>query len=466
MSRAALLLLLLVAGCATRKLVHAGDDYMVAGHADAAARSYAKALAARPEDPAIQLKLARARIAAGDAADAVAPARAAQGEPGADVVLAEALAASGAIEEALQVARAALAAHPEPAVYAVLAEAQFCKGDLDASLASWDQAESRADAHLAARHAFTAAAAGRAELARSLAALAEEQGDDDALVLLDAAAARVWLGEQDLAVRDAESALSLDAHLNAEDGEYDHRRADAERRRQSGDRYGAWRSLLGAYALRPGDVELIRKIGTWWMADDQPGRAIPWLEKALSSPPYAVTAGAAGTVQVSRANDPGLEELRLARMSLARDLAAAKVAVGDRLGAARAMEYAVRANPEPNGDDLFELGLAWQAAGRPQEAKTAYVEAAALGHPAAINALARSLAAAGMVNEAVARCVSGLGANPADKDLSLTLAGLYLSRDEYRAALQVLGTALAAHPDDPQLKEMKARVESRVPAYR
>lgn len=465
--RAALLLLLL-SGCATRKLVHAGDDYLASGHPEAAARSYAKALAAHPDDPKIQLKLARARLDAGDPADAVAPARAAAkaGEPGATSLLAQALLGTGAIDEARTLARTELERAPSPALHAVLAEAEFCAGDLPGALAEWDQAESASDPQLAARHAFTLAAAGQAEKARSMVALSEEQGDESVAVLLDAAATRLWLGDTDQGREDAETALSLDARLIAEDGLYTRRLADAERRRSNGDLFGAWRSLLGAYALQPDDVEMMRKIGSWWLADNQPARAIPWLERALSTPPYAAPPGAAGTVTVSRANEPGLEELHAARLELARDLAMAKRETGDRIGAAQALEIAVRSNNAATGDELFELGLAWQAAGRPNEANRAFVDAAALGHPASINAIARSLAAAGRTDEAVARCVSGLGTHPGNKDLSLTLAQLYLSRDEYKAAIQVLNTALRVNPDDRELSEMKARAEARVPAYR
>ncbi|MCB9762338.1 MAG: tetratricopeptide repeat protein [Alphaproteobacteria bacterium] len=461
-------LALLMACGGARKQVRAGDDYMTRGYPDAAVRAYERALELDPKDPEIQLRVARARIAVGEPELAIGPARVAHYAevPGSALVLAEALLALGETDDALKTIRAELEREPSPAAYAVMGEIELSRGRADAAAGWLSRAAAGGDPRHLARLAFAQAWGDDPGEARDTAVRAMAAGGDQVPVLMDLAATWQLLDDAADAMGAANTALGLDAELDEEDGGRARALAEARQRRDRGDRLGAYRLGLAAHTLDPRDPVCAWLLGRWFLEDEDFPRAAYYLNQALSLPPYAVEINQ--TVQRSTTTDPDPAEVREDRVRIATDLAAAWSALGNPTRAAKALEIAVLgAQGDPSPEALMSLAEAFQAAGRPADAAEMARRAADRGHPAAVAAVARGMAAAGRVDEAVSQATRGWNINRGDPTIALVLAELYASRQEYVPAMQVVETALRAHPDHPELTATleQLRAEAEAPAY-
>ncbi len=106
----------------------------------------------------------------------------------------------------------------------------------------------------------------------------------------------------------------------------------------------------------------------------------------------------------------------------------------------------------------MRLSRAHERASEHLEAAEAAQQAAGSGHPEAAEQAARSYAAAGQVHSAIGWANAALEAEPANADLALLLAELYISDRRYQAALEVLDHAIRANPNDHRLTHARSHV--------
>ncbi|MCB9745720.1 MAG: tetratricopeptide repeat protein [Alphaproteobacteria bacterium] len=464
--RLAPLLLLLACGGAKKQL-RAGDAYLADGYPDAAVRAYERALEAEPEDPSIHLRLAEGQLAAGQNTQALGHARVAAdaGVEGSQLVLARALLANHKAEEAFKEARAAMEISPGAEVYVVLGEVELARNEAKRAAAWLARATTSGDPRALTLHAWALARAGDEDAARAAIVKAQAAAQGQPELTLIVAATWLQLGETADAEGLATALRAEDPRLTERGGVRDQLAERAQVRRGHGDLNGCYQDGLAALALTPDDADLSYVLGTWWLADGAPGRATAYLQHALSLPPYATTSVAG--VNVATTTGPDYEEVAARRVEIARALSTAWQAFGDPSRAADALEVALLAPGQPVGAESYlAMSEAYRAAGRNAEAMEMASRAADLGHPDATLQVARALAAAGRLDEAVGRARTGWSRSPGDPALALLLAELYGQRGELNAAQEVLGQALLRHPEDPALLEAQEalRAQTRSPS--
>lgn len=455
MSAGMLLITALALGCGgARGKVRDGDDYMRRARYDAAARAYGEAVSRKPGWGDAQRKLAEALLAAGDPDRALVAAQEAcrletEGCEGPQV---QALVEVGRAPEAHTLAQAALARGVEDrALRLAAADAALSTGDAHAaSLLLAPLAKD--DPAVAASRAYALGRAGDLRGARDLAIQAQAQAPEQLDVLMRAAAALLLIGDEPAAAVAVQTALGLDGGLTVEGGARDTLFARSAALASRGDHERALLYALQAFALDPSQGAPCRAVGEAFLRLGEPARAIPYLERALRSPPFALDETSAG---VARASESSLsdEERAAARAAIARQLVGAAAAINDEPRRLAALELLVAAQRPPQVEDLLSLSDALVTARRAEESVSVLKRAAELGSAEAAARLCRAYLKAGRLDDATLWGERAVALGPDDPAMALTLVEVYRVRGDLRRAQSTLDRALARNPDDPRLIE-------------
>jgi tetratricopeptide (TPR) repeat protein len=455
MSAGALLITTLALGCGgARGKVRDGDDYMSRARYDAAARAYGEAVSRKPGWGDAQRKLAEALLASGEPDRALVAAQ--------EACRLEAHACEGPQVQALVEVGRAAEAH-------TIAQDALARGvdDRALRLAAADAALSTGEAHaasllllplaaddaaVAAQRAYALARAGDVSGARDLALQAQAQAPEQLDVLLRVAAALLLIGDEPAAQVAVETALGLDGGLTVEGGARDLFFARAQTLASRGDHERALLYALQAFALDPSVGAPCRAVGEAFLRLNEPARAIPYLERALRSSPYALDATSAGVALASEASLSD-EDRAAARAEIARQLVGAAAAINDEPRRLVALETLVAAQRPPQVEDLLRLSDAYATARRAEESVTTLKRAAELGSAEAAARLCRAYLKAGRLDEATIWGERAFALGPDDPAMALTLVEVYRVRGDLRRAQATLDRALARNPDDPQLIE-------------
>jgi len=462
-SAAALVAALALSACgAAKKAAREGDRWMAQERPEAAARAYQRAVSVDPDHPTYQAKLALAHLEAGAPEKALAPARLAraEGEPGADLVLARALIRTQSWDEAIPLLRDALGGGDETQVYAALADAYLSAGRLaDAADAGRRAAESGAPASLAAS-AYLHARAGVSSAGSNPAddaARAQTMAPDDAAVQAEVAAAHLLLGDLSSAKAAAEAANNTGFHLRKGWQE------EAQALYEAGDREAAIRLGLRVFAMEPQDPRLPWVIGVWWLEAGEPERAADMLSQALAHPDYDV--GEDEGVAVASTQGLTRDQRLAARRDIGLALADAFEQLRDAEGQARALQVAATAGH--SAEAYVKLSTILDALGRHREALDAAHRALEIAPdlPEANARVARAYAAAGDVDRALRYASTAWKKRPEDVEYALLASELYEKRGELRLALEVVNTTLRMITGDPRLATVQARLKVKLEAY-
>jgi tetratricopeptide (TPR) repeat protein len=455
MSAGALLITALALGCGgARGKVRDGDDYMSRARYDAAARAYAEAVSRKPGWGDAQRKLAEALLAAGEPDRALIAAQ--------EACRLAAERCEGPYVQALVEVGRAPEAH-------TIAQDTLARGVNDRALrlAAADAALSTGDAHgaslllmplaadspaVAATRAYALARAGDVRGARDLAAQAQAQAPEQLDVLLRAAAALLLIGDEPAARVAVETALGLDGGLTVEGGARDLFFARAGVLAARGDHERSLLYALQAFALDPSQGAPCRAVGEAFLRLGEPARAIPYLERALRTPPYALDTTSAGVALASEASLSD-EERAAARAEIARQLVGAAAAIKDEPRRLAALETLVAAQRPPQVEDLLSLSDALITARRTEESVSALKRAAELGSAEAAARLCRAYLKAGRLDEATVWGERAVSLGPDDPAMALTLVEVYRVRGDLGRAQATLDRALARNPENPQLIE-------------
>ncbi|MCK6525232.1 tetratricopeptide repeat protein, partial [Myxococcota bacterium] len=350
-----------------------------------------------------------------------------------------------------------------------LAQAALGRGldDRALRLAAADAALSTGDAHgaslllaplaaedpaIAASRAYALARAGDTRGAQALAIQAQAQAPEQIDVLLRSAAALLLVGDEPAARVAVESALGLDGSLTVEGGARELFTARAVTLASRGDHERALLYAVQAFVLDPDDGVTSRAVGEAFLRLSEPSRAIPYLERALRSSPYALDETSAGVARAS-ATSLSDEERAAARAVIARELVGAAAAIQDEPRRLAALELLVAAQRPPPVDDLLALSDALLTARRAEESVNALKRAAELGSAEAAARLCRAYLKASRLDEATVWGERAVSLAPDDPAMALTLVEVYRVRGDLRRAQATLDRALARSPDDPRLQE-------------
>ena len=452
-------LLLLLACGGWRQMVKEGDRWMEADNPSAAARAYDRAYDRRPEDPAIQVKLARAWLDAGQPFKALPlaeSAHAAEPRPeGAEAVYIEALVRTWRIEPALEL----LGDAPAPELLPLAAEAWMATGDLEQAATALTGADPTPTNQAAL--AYVEARLGRTDTLERVGEQALDWVDAPSEAWADVGAAWFVVGQPERAVGVGDIAVGNDQSLRLEGGERQQWLEQANQADEAQRGELALRNSLRAAAVQIQDAELCWKLGVRFLALNELEHGVWWLERALVTPPY--DAPDPNAVVAATDLSLGAEERNAARASIARSLADAYYALQRPQDEVRAMTVVVVATEPATAEDLMRLSAAHSRARQHLEAAQVAQRAAGLGHPRAAEQAARAFAAAGKVSTAIGWATTALESDPTNPDLALLTAELYAADGRYQAAVEVLDRGIAANPSDRRLVNAQKRILNSAP---
>jgi tetratricopeptide (TPR) repeat protein len=448
-----------------RKQLREGDDWMSRDNPGAAARAYAKAEKARPEDLEIQLLLARALLADGQAEEAVPHAELAyeEGLPGSPEVYARALLGAGRSAEVIPVAQKEISSAEDDRFHLLLARAELGRGDLTAARYWYEEALKRGTSlELRAGAAYVRARLGDGSKVGSVTLDARDDVDTPQAVWAELGAAWLAAGDWTNGRNAGAQVLAIDPSVNADDG----LRGDWIR---SAEDYAAREQFepalhlaFMAASLDLDDADLAWKIGAWAAAAGDWALAARWLEHALVTPPYDAPEESltSGVAVASSAGGLELSERRRIRREVGRSLSLAYQKLGDPASEARAWGVVLRSTDEADPEAWHQQAIALFRAGDFLGAARSARTATSQGHPDSAAVAARAYRRLGDLENAAAWAMTAWESHPGDPDLALMLAELYERDKRYEAALGVIDKGLAAHPEHQGLQRARARLLS------
>ena len=428
---------------------------MEADNPRAAARAYAKAHDQRPDDSAIALKLAQARLAADLPAEALPMAEQAYqaGAEGSEAVYIEVLVRTLRVEQALDL----LGEDPAPELLPLAADAWIATGDLEKASDALARAEPSPTTQAA--HAYVEARLGRSEALDALAPDVADWFDVPAAAWGDVGAAYLALGRLDDGFAAGAQALANEPALRQDDGPQKNWLLHAEKAEEVRRTETALRLTYRAAAVTPDDAQLAWDLGRRLIDSDEPTLGALWLEKALLTPPFDDPETTSGVATVGT-QGLGREERDTIRRQIALTLARTYAILERPEDEVRAAWMVVRAEDPPSGESWMRLSYACARAGRHLDSAEAAQAAYQAEHPGAAQQAARAYAAEGNLTTAIGWANTALDEDPTNPDLALMLAQLYSAERRYQAALGVLDASLKANPDDVRLIQAQQRIYS------
>ncbi len=442
---------LLLSACTVHRAIREGDQWMEKQHPKAAIRAYQPGVEKKPEHTGLQLRLAEAYLAAGEADAALPHARAAYdaAEEGSAEVLALALVRTHQWRDAIPLLMDALLDSDDPALYAILAEARMSTGQIDLAIESALEARGSSAAN-DALVAYLLVRDGRTEEGKELALATLSASPSSPDVLADLAATLYLAGAETGARAAAADAAQLVGDLGASWSEA------ARIEHKAGALESAIRLGMRAYMVDPGTPQTAWTAGVWWLEAGEPERAVTLLMQAYRHPDYALP----GDSEVGVVNLTGLPEAdrRAARYAIAVALADAFHELGSPRDEIQMLSEAV--GVQPTGELYLRLSDALMGAGRIPEANQAAQQA--LQYEPADGALAarlaRSYAAMGDSARALKFALIALESAPGDPELTLVCAATYEDMGDLPAALRLVEAALATHPGHTDLLMVRDRL--------
>jgi tetratricopeptide (TPR) repeat protein len=430
-----------------RKSVRTGDAWMEKDNPSAAARSYARAEDARPDDAEIQLKLAQALLDAGRPQDAVPHAEAAYDgdELGARLVLANAYVLVWRLDEA-----EALLTQDGPVDAHWLGEIALARGDFGAALGHFERAGGLRDQ---AAQAYIGARQGDITVLRQLGDQVPDLEDHHALA--DIYAGWSVARAEQRATTTSERMLALDARIDDDGGLGEQWLEASQRGRAAGYTEGSLRLALRAGAARPADALTSWEVGLMWADLGEPAQAKGWLERALATPPYDAPVSSGATVIAAEIGTIDLAERDRVRAEMAMPLADACRELGLHADEARALTVVAKVNSDPA--IMMRIARSHLAAGDNQLAGDWAAAAALKGAVDADVLAAHAYSKAGDLQKALGWARTAWERDTAHPRNAIVLADLYLLNGQPHFAIQVLEECLVIS-GDPAVRQHLKRV--------
>jgi len=441
----------LASSCTVSKARRQGDRWMERERPAAAARAYETGVEKKPENTKLQLRLARAYLASGEAEAALAPAKAAfdAEEPGSAEVMGLAMVRTHQWKEAIPLLTDALVESDNPDLLAILAEARLSIGQYDLAIESALEAKGSSPANDVFL-AYLLARNNKPEEAKELALSAQASAVRDPEVLADAAVA-LYLAGAEAGVRAAASkALGLAGNDMADWVD------DAQTEHAVGALEVALRKGMRAWVLDPDNPRLAWTVGTWWLEVGEPSWAIDLLLVAYRHPDYAFKEHAG--VEVYELAGMNEEDRRADRYVIAMSLARAFGDLGSPRDQVEMLKEAARS--VPTAESYMQLSDALMSLGRAAEAQQAAQQALQYGPAdgAASARLARAAAAGGDYAQAIKHGLQALRFSPGDARLSLMVAEFYEANNDLGSALRLVEEGLRANPGYTDLQIARDRL--------
>lgn len=443
---------LLLSACTVSKAIREGDRWMDKDHPKAAIRAYEPGIEKKPEHSGLQLRMAEAYLAAGDADSAMSHARAAYdaGEEGSAEVLALAMVRTHQWQDAIPLLMDALLDSDDPNLYAILAEARMSTGQIDLAIESAMEARGSSDVN-DALVAYLLVRGGKAEEGKELALATQATSPNNPDVLAELAVVLYLVGAETGARAAAADAAQLVGDMGAAWTEAAH--AEYE----EGALESAIRLGMRAYMVDPGNPQTSWTAGVWWLEVGEPERAVSLLMQAYRHPNYALPEdnNKVGVVDLS-----GMPEAdrRAARYAIAMALSDAFRELGSPRDEIQMLREAAKA--QPTGELYMRLSEALLSIGRSAEANQAAQQALQYD-PSDLEVasrIARSYAAMGDNAKALKFALTALDLDPNNPELTVMCAEIYENLGDLPTALQMVEAALKVYPRHTDLQMTRDRL--------